>query len=120
MNPWPAQEKIRAAGANGAITALKSDGSQVYGTSYAFGAGASYEGTFAIDPTTGQINWQNDCLGDTYDVSPVKNLLYSVNHYHDCSAVDEFGDTNPRSRWQKATVSYNYGTDTTTRIGFTG
>ena len=73
VNPWPAQEKIRAAGANGAITSIKADGTQVYGTSYAFGAGASYEGTFAVDPTSGQINWQNDCLGDTYDSAPARD-----------------------------------------------
>ena len=58
VNPWPAQEKIRAAGANGAITSIKADATQVYGTSYAFGAErADYEGTFAVDPMSGQINW---------------------------------------------------------------
>ena len=115
INPWPAQEKIRTAGANGAITALKSDDTQVYGTSYAFGAGAAYEGTFAINPTSGQINWQNDCLGDTYDISPAGPVLYNVSHQHDCTVVDGWPDTNPRVRWQKAGASYSYATGTQTR-----
>ncbi len=46
---------------------LKTDGNQIYGGGYAFGAGAAFEGTFAADPNTGAINWVNDCLGDTYD-----------------------------------------------------
>ena len=44
INPWPAQEKIRAAGANGAITSIKADGTQVYGSSYAFGSGSLLRG----------------------------------------------------------------------------
>ncbi|WP_235529248.1 PKD domain-containing protein [Phycicoccus sp. Root101] len=68
-----------------------------------------------MDPSSGDIDWVNDCLGDTYDVSPVGNLLYAVSHYHDCSAVDRFGDTNPRSRWQKAVAMVNYPTDVTTK-----
>ncbi len=115
VNPWPAQEKIRTAGANGAITSLKSDGTQVYGTSYAFGAGAAYEGTFAIDPTTGEINWQNDCLGDTYDIAAAGPVLYNVSHQHDCTVVGGWPDTDPRVRWQKAGASYSYATDIQTK-----
>ncbi len=115
INPWPAQEKIRAAGANGAITSIKADATQVYGTSYAFGAGAAYEGTFAINPMTGQINWQNDCLGDTYDIAPAGPVLYNASHQHDCSAVDGWPDTNPRVRWQKAGASYSHATGTQTK-----
>ncbi|HYN65806.1 MAG TPA: hypothetical protein VES93_02885, partial [Ornithinibacter sp.] len=115
VNPWPAQEKIRAAGANGAITAIKADATQVYGTSYAFGAGAAYEGTFAVDPMTGQINWQNDCLGDTYDIAAAGPVLYNVSHQHDCSPVDGWPDTNPRVRWQKAGASYSYATGIQTK-----
>ena len=115
VNPWPAQEKIRAAGANGAITSIKADATQVYGSSYAFGAGAAYEGTFAIDPMTGQINWQNDCLGDSYDVAASGPVLYNVSHQHDCTPVDGWPDTNPRVRWQKAGASYSYATGTQTK-----
>lgn len=100
--PWAATDKIKTAGLNGAISSLSTDGTQVYGTGYAFGAGASFEGTFAADPYTGQINWLNDCLGDTYASFPQGGVLYSVSHKHDCSVVGAFGDTNPRSRWVKA------------------
>lgn len=100
--PWAATDRIKSAGLNGAISSLSTDGTQVYGTGYAFGAGASFEGTFAVDPYSGQINWVNDCLGDTYGSFPQGGVLYSVSHKHDCSVVGAFGDTNPRSRWAKA------------------
>ncbi|MER7447909.1 PKD domain-containing protein [Microbacterium sp. NPDC097977] len=100
--PWAATDRIKSAGLNGAISSLTTDGTQVYGTGYAFGAGASFEGTFAADPYSGQITWLNDCLGDTYASFPQGGVLYSVSHKHDCSVVGGFGDTNPRSRWQKA------------------
>jgi PKD repeat protein len=115
VNPWPAQEKLRAAGSNGAITSIKSDATQVYGTSYSFGAGASYEGTFALDPMTGQINWQNDCLGDTYDIAPAGDVVYNTSHQHDCTAVDGWTDTSPRVRWQKAGASYSHATGVQTK-----
>ncbi|MFZ1286058.1 MAG: LamG-like jellyroll fold domain-containing protein [Candidatus Phosphoribacter sp.] len=115
VNPWPAQEKIRAAGSNGAITSIKADATQVYGSSYAFGAGAAYEGTFAVNPTTGEINWQNDCLGDSYDVAASGPVLYNVSHQHDCTPVDGWPDTNPRVRWQKAGASFSYATGTQTK-----
>lgn len=100
--PWAATDRIKTAGLNGAISSLSTDGTQVYGTGYAFGAGASFEGTFAADPYTGSINWLNDCLGDTYGSFPQDGVLYSVSHKHDCSVVGAFPDTNPRSRWTKA------------------
>lgn len=100
--PWAATDRIKTAGLNGAISSLSTDGTQIYGTGYAFGAGASFEGTFAVDPYSGQINWLNDCLGDTYASFPQGGVLYSVSHKHDCSVVGAFGDTNPRSRWTKA------------------
>jgi large repetitive protein len=36
VNPWPAQERIRDAGADGAITSVKADATQIYGTAYSF------------------------------------------------------------------------------------
>ncbi len=83
--PWAAQERIRTAGLNGGITSLKADDTTVYGSGYAFGSGASFEGTFAADPDGGAIRWVNDCLGDTYDVEPFAGALYSVGHVHDCT-----------------------------------
>jgi PKD repeat protein len=103
--PWAAQDRIRTAGLNGGITSLKTDGTWIYGSGYAFGTGASFEGTFAADPNGGAVRFVNDCLGDTYDVEPYEGALYSVAHAHNCAAINEFPDTNPRSRWQKAMAS---------------
>jgi hypothetical protein len=113
--PWAANQKIRSAGSNGAITSLRSDGQRIYGSGYAFGAGASFEGTFAADPATGDILVVNDCHGDTYDVLPVGSVLYSVGHAHDCSWIRSFPDTSPRVRWQRALAQTT--TATTTNIG---
>ncbi|MCB0910800.1 MAG: PKD domain-containing protein, partial [Propionibacteriaceae bacterium] len=112
---WAAQTRIRTAGANGAISSLSTDGAQVFGTGYAFGTGATFEGTFSADPYTGAINWVNDCLGDTYDSWPMNGVLYTVSHNHDCSVVGGFTDTSPRARWQKAGAAPTFATGTITR-----
>lgn len=100
--PWAANQTIRDAGANGAILSLRTDGQRIYGSGYAFGAGSNFEGTFAADPLTGNVVLLNDCHGDTYDVLPLGQVLYSVGHAHDCSWIGSFPDTNPRVRWQRA------------------
>lgn len=108
--PWAATQTIQDAGAYGAITSLRADATQVYGSGYAFGAGSSFEGEFALNPTTGAVNWLNDCHGDTYDVAPIGDVLYSVSHHHDCSAIGEFKDTNPRTHYEHATAFTKYAT----------
>jgi hypothetical protein len=114
VQPWAASTRIRTAGHYGAITSLRTDGTQIYGSGYAFGTGASFEGTFAADPATGAINWVNDCLGDTYDVYPFNNALYSVSHSHDCTTLGVSGspDTSPRGRWQEVNASWTKPTGT--------
>lgn len=102
--PWAANQRLRTAGANGAINGLSTDGTAIYGAGYAFGTGATFEGTFSADPLSGEINWMNDCIGDTYDTFPMGNALYTVSHDHNCSAVESFPDTNPRNRWQNASA----------------
>jgi trimeric autotransporter adhesin len=109
--PWAANQKIRDAGSTGAITSLRADGSTIYGGGYAFGAGSSFEGTFAADPTTGEIRWLNDCHGDTYDAFPIGQVLYSVSHAHDCSAIGQFPETSPRT-WHHAQAWTTYATGT--------
>ncbi|WP_457254535.1 PKD domain-containing protein [Pedococcus sp. P5_B7] len=111
--PWAATSRIHTAGYNGGITSLSTDGTQVFGTGYAFGSGASFEGTFAADPATGNLNYVNDCLGDHYSSFPLAGVLYSVSHSHDCTVVGSFPDTSPRARWQKVTA------EPTTPIGMT-
>ncbi len=95
--PWAANTVVKDATPNGAITSLRADATQIYGSGYALGAGSSFEGSFAANPSTGAIAWLNDCHGDTYDVRPVGQVLYSVGHAHDCRWVSSFPETSPRS-----------------------
>ncbi len=95
--PWAANQTIRNAGSTGAIVSLRADGDQIYGTGYAFGGPTNFEHTFAADPTTGAIAWLNDCHGDTYDTFPMNGVLYDVSHSHDCSWINEFPETTPRT-----------------------
>ena len=69
---------------------------RVYGTGYVFGAGGNLEGTFAADPNTGNINWVEDCHGDTYASCPVGGVVYAVSHAHYCGNVGGFPQTQPR------------------------
>ena len=78
------------------ITALRSDGKQIYGSGFAYHTGR-FEGSFAANPLTGAIIWANDCHGDTYDVFPVGQDLYTVSHAHDCSWIGSFPESKPRS-----------------------
>jgi PKD repeat protein len=110
---WAANQTLRDAGPNGAITSLRTYGNQIYGTGYAFGSGATWEGPFAAEPSTGAIVWANDCHGDTYDIFGVGELAYSVGHAHDCSPVGGFPDVNPR-KWYHATATTTYATGTNT------
>ena len=101
--PWAANQTIKSAGKEGAITSLRTDGTQIFGTGYSFEtATANFEGTFAADPSTGQISTVNDCHGDSYDILPVGQVMYTVGHVHDCTPIGSFPDTEPRVRWQHA------------------
>jgi PKD repeat protein len=111
--PWAANLRIRDAGANGYITTLRTDGTQIYGAGYAFGAGATFEGTFGADPLTGNITFVNDCHGDTYDVLPMGSVLYSASHVHSCEWIGAFKNTSP-------TWTEHYGTAFTTYATGTG
>ncbi|SDR76071.1 PKD domain-containing protein [Friedmanniella luteola] len=99
--PWAASGTLRDSG-KGAINSLTNDGTWVYGSGFAFGAGGLFEGSFSLNPANGAIRWMVDCLGDTYDVEPVGDVTYTVSHTHDCRSIGGFGDTSPRTRWQPA------------------
>ncbi len=111
--PWAANQLIRVATSTGAITSLRADGTQIYGTAYAYGGPTNFEGTFAADPYTGVVAWSNDCHGDNYDVLPIGQVVYNVSHSHDCSWIGEFGETNPRTfHFASASTTYATGTNT--------
>lgn len=109
--PWAASQRIRTAGTYGAISSLSTDGEQVYGTGYANGNGATFEGSFAADPNTGNINWVNDCLGDTYSSFPQGDVLYTTSHRHNCGNAGAFPDTetgDTRAKWMNATAERTF------------
>lgn len=112
--PWAANQTIRDGGNGSAIDTLTTDGTQIYGSGYAFQTG-SFEGSFAADPNTGNIAWLNDCHGDTYSVQPVGQVLYTVSHAHNCSSIGAFPQSNPWSinmRHALAFTTYSTGTNT--------
>ena len=113
LYPLLANNIIRDYGTSSAIYSLKSDATNIYGTGYWFGGTGNFEGPFVMDPMTGAIKAMADCHGDTYDSSVVGSTLYSVSHHHDCSNINGFGDTNPRSRWQRANA---FTIDATTTV----
>lgn len=87
---WPATSVVRDAGDNGAILSLTTDGTAVYATGYSFGTGANFEGAASMNPSTGAINWLQDCHGDTYSAFPVNGAVYTVSHAHYCGNVGGF------------------------------
>lgn len=95
--PWNAPNLIRDAGAAAAILSLSTVGNTVYGTGYTFGSGGNLEGTFSADATTGNINWVEDCHGDTYDHYATAEVVYTVSHAHYCGNIGGFPQSNPWS-----------------------
>lgn len=98
---WAASSVIKNFN-NGGTDSLTTDGQYIYGSGYAYGSGGKFEGSFSLNPGDGSIRWLADCLGDTYDVEPVGAVVYTSSHAHDCTVVNGFPDTNPRTRWQRA------------------
>jgi hypothetical protein len=92
---WNTTNVVRDAGTNAAILNLTSNGSAIIGTGYVFGSGGNLEGAFSADPASGNINWIEDCHGDTYGAIGVGSTVYTVSHSHYCSTVGSFPQTNP-------------------------
>jgi large repetitive protein len=95
LRSWAANSVVRDAGVNAAILDLTTDGTNIYGNGYVFGAGGNLEGAFAADPDTGTLKWIEDCHGDTYQNFPVNGVVYTVSHDHFCGNVGGFPQTNP-------------------------
>ncbi|KNX39480.1 hypothetical protein VV01_13985 [Luteipulveratus halotolerans] len=104
--PWAANSVIKDYN-NGGIVSLRADGQQVYGTGFAFGSGGTFEGTFALDPSNGGINWLNDCQGDTYDAYPMGEVVYTVSHVHSCDMIGAVPEGNPRSLNQRHALAFS-------------
>ena len=104
--PWAATSTIQDAGPNSAILGLTTDGTNIYGNAYVFGTGGNFEGTFAADPTTGAIQWMEDCHGDTYANYPAATVVYTVSHAHYCGNMGGYGESVPRGLYMHHAVAF--------------
>lgn len=97
--PWAANQSVRNAGTRASITSLYASNDRIYGTGYVFGSTAdgNLEGAFSADPDTGNVQWVEDCHGDSYSVFELGDAVYVAGHPHFCGNVDGFPETTPRS-----------------------
>lgn len=84
--PWASHNGIQNNGRHAAVTSIRSEGDVVYASAYSFGF-EMMEGRMAARWDTGELVWAADTRGDTHDVLPMDNVLYSVGHAHDFSSV---------------------------------
>ncbi|WP_431279650.1 PKD domain-containing protein [Leifsonia poae] len=92
--PFGANSLIRDAGTQAGITALYATADRVYGSGYVFGAGGNLEGIFSAD-AAGNLQWVEDCHGDTYSVFPLGDAVYGAGHPHYCGNIGGFPQTDP-------------------------
>src|SRR3954451_7213098 len=78
------------------IKALSTDGTLVYAGAEGTGGGW-FDGTMAVNPSTGALVWEDNCLGATQAVAVVGGALYVGSHAHDCSASGSFGQAPNQS-----------------------
>jgi PKD repeat protein len=93
--PFAANNTVRNANTQSAITSLSSDGDSFYGTGYVFGAGGNLEGAFRANFNGGTVDWIEDCHGDSYSVKPIGDVVYVASHSHYCGNIGGFPQTDP-------------------------
>ncbi|WP_054564793.1 LamG-like jellyroll fold domain-containing protein [Frankia sp. R43] len=99
--PWAANKIVRNSGDKASIDSLRTDGTNIYGSGWVSGAtSGNLEGSFAANPTTGDLIWIEDCHGDTYDNFAVGGVLYNVGHAHFCGNIGAFPQTDPMSYYR--------------------
>ena len=100
--PWAATNLIKEGGSASAISDLTTDGTAIYGSTWAFGSPiTTLSGAFSADPDTGNLNWIENCWGDEYNIFAVNGAVYQVGHSHNCASVNGFPETNPRT-WHRS------------------
>ncbi len=113
MQPLPVNRVIRNGGSSAGITSLTSDGTNFYGSGFAYGyTDGNLEGAFAASWSDGRLVWVASCHGDTYDVYVTKRALYTAGHAHNCRNIGGFPDTDPKTyhyaiAFSKATTGVN-------------
>jgi PKD repeat protein len=92
--PWAVNSKIRNGGQGAAVYSLSSDATSVFATAFSYYAKEQSpytEGTYAARWSDGELQWHEDCHGDTYSSAPAGNVVYTAGHAHDCERVGGFG-----------------------------
>jgi PKD repeat protein len=87
--PLPANTVVRNAGTSAGITTLKATADGFYGAAWSYGQQGNLEGMFRAD-WNGNLVFLEDCHGDTYDVYPDTDVVYTVGHPHYCGNSDGF------------------------------
>ncbi|MFZ4893545.1 PKD domain-containing protein [Plantibacter sp. Mn2098] len=117
--PWNVNNLIRNGGDEAAIYSLASDGDSVYGSGYVYGSGGNLEGAFRAGWANGDMNWVEDCHGDTYSVAPQGDSVYVAGHPHYCGNIGGFPQTNPWTFHNAIAFSKQAtGTATTDPMGY--
>lgn len=109
--PYTAHQTIELYGVHAGITSARSAGDTVYISGFNHSQPFPFEGTAGISWADGSIRWVNDCKGDTYDVLPVGDVLYSVGHAHDCNPLGGIPHRVPNI-YQRALASTSYASRT--------
>lgn len=118
--PLPVNTRIRNAGDNSSVMRLATDGAEGwYGVGWHYGKGGTTEGTFKVGWNDGALVWLEDCHGDTYDVAPVGNIVYTASHKHYCGNSAGFPQTDPWSFYHStAWINEVRGTNTKDIYGY--
>ncbi|MFI6825614.1 fibronectin type III domain-containing protein [Kribbella sp. NPDC050241] len=66
-------------------------GDKVFVSNGGDGSGC-YDGVLAANATSGELLWQNKCLGATEAIKAIGNWVYKGSHAHNCSSSGAFGD----------------------------
>ncbi|WP_104091171.1 PKD domain-containing protein [Arthrobacter sp. GMC3] len=117
--PWQAPNIIKNGWGTGSgagkagIWGLAIDQNAVYGTGwvYADTSVGNLEGSFAVDPETGNIRWIADCHGDHYGIYSDGTTVYTTSHEHACESAGGMVQNQPvNMRNASATTAAPKGT----------
>ena len=69
------------------VTDLDVQGDTVYASANGEGGGV-FDGRLSANVYTGELNWVDYCLGATWSIEAVQDLVYVGSHSHDCSRTN--------------------------------
>ena len=81
--PFPAASAVPTS-CMSRVKAIDASGDKVYFGNGGDGSGC-FDGTWAADIATGELDWKSECLGATEAVKVVNGWLYKGSHAHDCA-----------------------------------